>query len=35
MPRRFSWQRALYNREHHTMAGLAGALAILTMKLYW
>ncbi len=35
MPRRFSWQRALYNREHHTMAGLAGALAILTTKLYW
>ena len=35
MPRRFSWQRALDNREHHTMAGLAGALAILTTKLYW
>ena len=35
MPRRFSWQRAFHNREHHTMAGLAGALAILTTKLYW
>ena len=33
MQRRFSWRRAMYNREHHTMAGLAGALAILLLKL--
>ena len=33
MERRFSWPRALHNREHHTMAGLIGALMILTMKV--
>jgi protein-S-isoprenylcysteine O-methyltransferase Ste14 len=34
MSRRFSWQRALYNREHHTVAGFAAALSILAAKLY-
>ncbi len=33
MDRPFSWQRALGNREHHTMIGLATGLAILAMKL--
>jgi protein-S-isoprenylcysteine O-methyltransferase Ste14 len=32
MARRFSWPRALHNREHHTIAGLAAALAILAFK---
>ena len=32
MPRRFSWRRAIYNREHHTIAGLAAAVAILAAK---
>lgn len=34
MPRKFSWQRALYNREHHTIAGLAAGLLILAAKIY-
>ena len=34
MQRRFSWQRAIYNREHHTMAGLAAGLSILAAKIY-
>jgi protein-S-isoprenylcysteine O-methyltransferase Ste14 len=34
MRRRFSWQRAIYNREHHTIAGLAGGFAILAAKVY-
>ncbi|MBM3782291.1 MAG: isoprenylcysteine carboxylmethyltransferase family protein [Acidobacteria bacterium] len=29
MARRFSWTRARYNREHHTMAGLAAGFAVL------
>lgn len=33
MVRPFSWQRALGNREHHTMIGLATGLAILALKL--
>ena len=33
MDRAFTWQRALHNREHHTIAGLAGALLILAVKL--
>ena len=33
MQRRFSWSRALYNREHHTMAGLSSAFAILFAKI--
>ena len=34
MQRRFSWQRAIYNREHHTIAGLLTAFAILAAKIY-
>ena len=30
--RAFSWQRAIYNREHHTMLSLAAGLAALWMK---
>lgn len=33
-PRVFSWQRALANREHHTMAGVLAALGILAVKLF-
>ena len=33
MERRFSWQRALHNREHHTIAGLAGGLLLLAWKM--
>jgi protein-S-isoprenylcysteine O-methyltransferase Ste14 len=33
MARQFSWARALHNREHHTMLGLASGLAILLMKI--
>jgi len=32
--RSFSWQRAIYNREHHTIAGLLAGLALLAVKLY-
>ncbi len=32
MDRPFSWQRALYNREHHTMIGLATGLCLLLVK---
>lgn len=32
MPRRFSWQRAIYNREHHTIAGLVAGFLILAVK---
>ncbi len=35
MQRRFSWSRALYNREQHTMAGLSSAFAILLAKIYF
>lgn len=35
MTRRFSWQRAIHNREHHTMAGLAAALLVLAAKAFW
>jgi hypothetical protein len=34
MERRFSWRRAIHNREHHTIAGLAAALLILASKLF-
>jgi protein-S-isoprenylcysteine O-methyltransferase Ste14 len=34
MARKFSWSRAIYNREHHTMTGLAAALLILVLKAY-
>jgi protein-S-isoprenylcysteine O-methyltransferase Ste14 len=32
MTRRFSWRRAIYNREHHTIAGLLAALLLLWLK---
>ena len=35
MERAFSWERALHNREHHTMVGLIAGLLILAGKLYW
>jgi len=31
--RTFSWRRAVYNREHHTIAGLATGLLILAGKM--
>jgi protein-S-isoprenylcysteine O-methyltransferase Ste14 len=34
MARRFSWQRALGNREHHTIAGLIAGLLILFLKVW-
>jgi protein-S-isoprenylcysteine O-methyltransferase Ste14 len=33
--RAFSWQRAIYNREHHTIAGLVAGIGILAGKMYW
>ena len=33
MPRRFSLARAFGNREHHTIAGLVAALALLAIKV--
>ena len=33
--RAFSWHRALYNREHHTMAGLAAGLLLLAAKAFF
>ena len=33
MERPFSWQRAIGNREHHTMLGLASGLALLAIKM--
>ena len=33
--RAFSWQRAVYNREHHTIAGLLAGLLLLAGKLYF
>lgn len=33
MTRRFSWARALRNREHHTMMGLGAAFVLLWMKV--
>lgn len=32
--RSFSWQRAIHNREHHTIAGLVAGLALLAAKHY-
>jgi len=32
--RSFSWQRAIYNREHHTIAGLLAGLLLLAAKAY-
>jgi protein-S-isoprenylcysteine O-methyltransferase Ste14 len=31
--RSFSWQRAIHNREHHTIAGLMAGIALLALKL--
>jgi protein-S-isoprenylcysteine O-methyltransferase Ste14 len=31
--RSFSWRRAIYNREHHTIAGLLAGFAVLALKL--
>jgi protein-S-isoprenylcysteine O-methyltransferase Ste14 len=33
--RPFSWQRAIYNREHHTIAGLVTGLVLLGLKMWW
>jgi protein-S-isoprenylcysteine O-methyltransferase Ste14 len=33
--RSFSWQRAIYNREHHTIAGLLAGLGLLFGKMYF
>ena len=33
MARAFSWNRALHNREHHTIAGLAAGLVLLAWKM--
>ena len=33
--RQFSWTRAIYNREHHTIAGLLSGLVLLAGKLYF
>lgn len=33
MARRFSWPRALKNREHHTVAGVVAGFALLALKL--
>jgi hypothetical protein len=33
--RQFSVRRALYNREHHTIAGLTAGILILAAKMYW
>lgn len=35
MTRRFSWARARYNREHHTMAGLVAGFAVLAFMIRW
>src|SRR6478735_11342912 len=32
--RAFSFQRAIYNREHHTIAGLLAGLLLLAAKMY-
>jgi len=32
MQRKFSWRRAIYNREHHAIAGLVAALFLLFLK---
>jgi protein-S-isoprenylcysteine O-methyltransferase Ste14 len=32
--RAFSWQRAIHNREHHTIAGLLTGILLLAGKLY-
>jgi protein-S-isoprenylcysteine O-methyltransferase Ste14 len=32
--RAFSWQRAIHNREHHTIAGVVSGLLLLAGKIY-
>jgi multisubunit Na+/H+ antiporter MnhG subunit len=32
--RSFSWTRAIYNREHHTIAGLLAGLLLLAAKMW-
>jgi protein-S-isoprenylcysteine O-methyltransferase Ste14 len=34
MERAFSWSRAMRNREHHAMIGLAAGLLVLTLKMW-
>lgn len=34
LDRPFSWERALHNREHHTIAGLIAGLLVLAVKVY-
>jgi len=31
----FSWERAIHNREHHTIAGLLAGLLLLAGKIYF
>jgi protein-S-isoprenylcysteine O-methyltransferase Ste14 len=33
--RRFSWARAIRNREHHTVAGTLAGLALLALKVWY
>lgn len=33
--RSFSWKRAIYNREHHTIAGLVTGLFLLAARIYF
>jgi protein-S-isoprenylcysteine O-methyltransferase Ste14 len=33
--RAFSIRRALFNREHHTLAGLLAVMAVLALKALW
>jgi protein-S-isoprenylcysteine O-methyltransferase Ste14 len=33
--RRFSWDRAWHNREHHALAGLVVGLALLALKVWY
>lgn len=33
--RRFSWDRAWQNREHHALAGLVAGLALLALKVWY
>ncbi|MGE0359261.1 MAG: isoprenylcysteine carboxylmethyltransferase family protein [Vicinamibacterales bacterium] len=34
-PRRFSWARALANREHHAAAGALAGLSLLVLKVWY
>jgi protein-S-isoprenylcysteine O-methyltransferase Ste14 len=33
--RRFSWARALHNREHHAVAGVLAGLSLLVLKVWY